>query len=59
MKFAEITGWGKCVPPAVMTNNDLATFLDTSDEWIRTRTGIEERRVSAVGTSALATVSGA
>ena len=39
-----------------MTNNDLATFLDTSDEWIRTRTGIEERRVSAVGTSALATV---
>ncbi|MCH8501464.1 MAG: ketoacyl-ACP synthase III [Aliidiomarina sp.] len=56
MKFAEITGWGKCVPPAVMTNNDLATFLETSDEWIRTRTGIEERRVSAVGTSALATV---
>ena len=39
-----------------MTNDDLATFLDTSDEWIRTRTGIEERRVSAVGTSKLATV---
>ncbi|RTE86006.1 MULTISPECIES: ketoacyl-ACP synthase III [Gammaproteobacteria] len=56
MKYAEITGWGKCVPPAVLTNDDLATFLDTSDEWIRSRTGIEERRVSAVGTSALATV---
>lgn len=57
-KYAEITGWGKCLPPAVMTNDDLATFLDTSDEWIRTRTGIEERRVSAVGTSKLATVAG-
>lgn len=54
--YAEITGWGKCLPPAVMTNDDLATFLDTSDEWIRTRTGIEERRVSHVGTSHLATV---
>ncbi|RUO55990.1 ketoacyl-ACP synthase III [Pseudidiomarina homiensis] len=57
-KYAEITGWGKCLPPAVMTNDDLATFLDTSDEWIRTRTGIEERRVSSVGTSKLATVAG-
>lgn len=54
--YAEITGWGKCLPPAVMTNDDLATFLETSDEWIRTRTGIEERRVSEVGTSKLATV---
>lgn len=56
MTYAEITGWGKCVPPAIMTNEDLASFLDTSDEWIRTRTGIEERRVSAVGTSTLARV---
>ncbi len=55
-KYAEITGWGKCLPPAVMTNDDLATFLDTSDEWIVTRTGISERRVSHVGTSKLATV---
>jgi 3-oxoacyl-[acyl-carrier-protein] synthase-3 len=54
--YAEITGWGKCLPPAVMINDDLATFLETSDEWIRTRTGIEERRVSEVGTSKLATV---
>lgn len=56
MNYAQITGWGKCLPPAVLTNDDLATFLETSDEWIRTRTGIEERRVSAVGTSELATV---
>lgn len=56
MIYAEITGWGKCVPPAIMTNDDLATFLETSDEWIRTRTGIEERRVSYVGTSVLARI---
>lgn len=56
MFYADITGWGKCVPPAILTNDDIATFLETSDEWIRTRTGIEERRVSAVGTSAMATI---
>ena len=55
-KYAEITGWGKCVPPAVLTNDDLATFLETSDEWIMSRTGIAERRVSHVGTSELATM---
>lgn len=56
--YAEITGWGKCLPPAVLTNDDLATFLDTSDEWIVSRTGISERRVSHVGTSKLAAVAG-
>ena len=45
MKFAEITGWGKCLPPATLTNDDLATFLPTSDEWIVSRTGIRERRI--------------
>ena len=45
---AAITGWGKCLPPAVLTNADMASFLDTSDEWITTRTGIRERRVSHV-----------
>lgn len=45
---AAITGWGKCLPPAVLSNDDLATILDTSDEWITTRTGIRERRVSHV-----------
>ena len=47
-QFATITGWGKCMPPAVLTNADLATFLDTDDEWIRTRTGVHERRISHV-----------
>lgn len=54
--YAEITGWGKCLPPAVLTNDDLSTFLETSDEWIRSRTGIESRRISHVETSDLATV---
>jgi 3-oxoacyl-[acyl-carrier-protein] synthase III len=45
---AAITGWGKCLPPATLTNADIATFLDTTDEWITTRTGIQQRRVSHV-----------
>ena len=45
---AAIIGWGKCMPPATLTNADMATFLDTSDEWITTRTGIHERRLSHV-----------
>lgn len=53
MTYAAITGWGKCLPPAVVTNDDLATFLDTSDEWITTRTGMKERRISHVTPSEL------
>ena len=48
MQHAAITGWGKCLPPAVLTNQDLATFLPTDDEWITTRTGMKERRISHV-----------
>jgi 3-oxoacyl-[acyl-carrier-protein] synthase III len=48
MTYAAITGWGKCMPPAVLTNADLSTFLETSDEWITSRTGMSERRVSHV-----------
>jgi len=54
---AMITGWGKCLPPAVLTNDDLATIMDTSDEWITSRTGIRERRVSHVGVAELGYVS--
>jgi 3-oxoacyl-[acyl-carrier-protein] synthase-3 len=54
--FADITGWGKCVPPAVLTNDEMATVMDTSDEWIRSRSGIAERRVSHVPNSDLAAV---
>jgi 3-oxoacyl-[acyl-carrier-protein] synthase-3 len=56
MTHAVVTGWGKCLPPAVLSNADLATFLDTTDEWIRTRTGIQERRISHVGLTDLAEV---
>ncbi len=53
---AAITGWGKCLPPAVLTNHDLSGMLETSDEWIVTRTGIRERRISHVGLEELAYV---
>src|SRR5512139_836050 len=56
MTYAAITGWGKCMPPAVLTNADLATFLDTSDEWITQRTGIHERRISHVNGTELSGV---
>ena len=56
MGNAAITGWGKCLPPAVLSNVDLATLFDTSDEWITTRTGIRERRISHVGIEELAYV---
>lgn len=56
MANAQITGWGKCLPPAVLSNDDLAKITDTTDEWITTRTGIRERRISHVGTSELGRV---
>jgi 3-oxoacyl-[acyl-carrier-protein] synthase-3 len=56
MMHAVVTGWGKCLPPAVLGNADLATFLDTSEEWILSRTGIRERRISHVGLTDLAEV---
>ncbi len=48
-KYARITGWGKYVPERVLTNFDLEKMVDTSDEWIRTRTGIRERRIAGPG----------
>ena len=48
MTYAALAGWGKCLPPAVLTNADLATFLPTDDAWIVSRTGMKERRVSHV-----------
>lgn len=43
---AHIVGWGKYVPQRVLTNDDLASMVETTDEWIRTRTGITERRIA-------------
>jgi len=56
MPNATITGWGKCLPPAVLSNHDLEQLVDTSDEWITTRTGIKERRISHVEVSDLSEV---
>src|SRR6202041_3065134 len=46
---AKITGVGGYVPPRVVTNSDLEKIVDTSDEWIRTRTGIRERHYADPG----------
>ncbi len=43
MYSSKIVGLGKYIPEKVVTNDDLTRFMDTSDEWIRERTGIEER----------------
>jgi 3-oxoacyl-[acyl-carrier-protein] synthase-3 len=45
MKKAKITGVSHWVPEKVLTNHDLEKMVDTNDEWIRTRTGIRERRI--------------
>jgi 3-oxoacyl-[acyl-carrier-protein] synthase-3 len=59
MPRAAITGWGRCTPEPVLTNDDLATVMDTSDEWITSRSGIKERRICHVENSDQATVAGA
>ncbi len=45
-RYAQIVGWGMAVPERVVTNEDLARMVETSDEWIRSRTGIRERRMA-------------
>jgi 3-oxoacyl-[acyl-carrier-protein] synthase-3 len=57
---AHVTGWGRYAPSRVLTNADLEKIVDTSDEWIRTRTGIRERRVAAAHetTASMAAVAG-
>jgi 3-oxoacyl-[acyl-carrier-protein] synthase-3 len=58
---AAIVGLGMAVPDGVLSNAELETALDTTDEWIRTRTGIAERRIAKPGeaTSTFATAAGA
>ncbi len=48
---ARIAGTGSCLPEKIVTNFDLEKTLDTSDQWIRERTGIIERRIAAKGES--------
>lgn len=59
-RAAVLEGIGVHVPPRVVSNDDLTTFLDTNDAWIRSRTGIEERRVADddVATAELAVEAG-
>jgi 3-oxoacyl-[acyl-carrier-protein] synthase-3 len=47
--YARIAGTGSYLPEKVLTNDDLAKLVDTSDEWIAARTGIRERHVAAEG----------
>lgn len=51
MAHARITGVGSYLPDTILTNADLESMVDTSDEWIVTRTGIRERRVAGPGQS--------
>jgi len=48
-RYSKITGWGKYVPSKVLTNADLEKMVDTSNEWIVTRTGIRERHIVGPG----------
>ena len=47
-RYSRIAGTGSYLPEKVLTNADLAKLVDTTDEWIRTRTGIERRHIAAV-----------
>lgn len=49
MTYAHITGWGMSVPETILTNDDISKMVDTSDEWIRDRTGIRERHIVSDG----------
>jgi 3-oxoacyl-[acyl-carrier-protein] synthase-3 len=57
MRGIRVVGWGVSVPDKVVTNDDLSATLDTSDAWIRERTGIRERRIGGT-TSSLAVEAG-
>lgn len=58
LRNAGIIGTGSCLPDKILTNYDLENIVDTSDEWIRSRTGISERRIAEeeTATSDLATI---
>ena len=49
MIYSRISGTGSQLPAKIVTNHDLAKVMDTSDQWIRERTGICERRIAADG----------
>ncbi len=49
MSYSRIVGTGSYLPEKILTNDDISKFVDTSDEWIRERTGIRQRHVAADG----------
>ena len=49
MKYARIIGTGGYLPDNIMTNKDMEKLVDTSDQWIRERTGIEQRHIAVDG----------
>jgi 3-oxoacyl-[acyl-carrier-protein] synthase-3 len=60
LQNVQVTGWGAYAPSLILTNADLERMVDTSDEWIVTRTGIRERRIAGPGdtTASMAAVAG-
>jgi len=60
-RHVHVTGWGNYAPAGILTNADIERMVDTSDEWIVSRTGIRERRVAAAHetTASMAAVAGA
>ena len=50
--YSRIAGPGSYLPEKVLTNEDLSKLVDTSDEWIQSRTGIRERHIAAEGETA-------
>ena len=57
MPYGRITGWAVDLPEKVLTNADLASMVDTSDEWITERSGISSRHVDGTVTE-MSTVAG-
>ena len=49
MTFSKITGTGSYLPERILTNDELASMVDTTDEWIKSRTGIAQRHIAADG----------
>ena len=47
MIYSKIAGTGRYLPEKILTNADLEKLVDTTDEWIRTRTGVERRHVAS------------
>jgi len=57
VRYAHIIGWGKHIPSKVITNDDLSRMVDTTDEWIVSRSGIRERHIVASSKETTASMS--